>query len=99
MGDTRERIEGTAEEIGGRIKKHIGKALGDDEMAAEGAVSEAEGAGKKEIAKTKARVKGAVEEIGGTVKKHAGRALGDEEMEAEGKAKEVKGQLRRDLND
>jgi uncharacterized protein YjbJ (UPF0337 family) len=98
MGDTRDRIEGTAEELGGRMKKNLGEALEDPELAAEGAATEAKGAGQKELAKSKARLKGALEEAGGAVKKTVGRAIDNEQMEVEGKAKELKGQARRDLN-
>ena len=43
MGNTTKRIEGAATELGGKIKKGVGSLIGNEQMEAEGRVTELEG--------------------------------------------------------
>ena len=99
MSNQSKRGEGAAEEIGGKIKKNIGKVIGNEQMEAEGLVKEKKGEAKQEAAKSAERTKGKVEEIVGAVKNRVGAVIDDEEMQAEGKAKELKGEARQKANE
>jgi len=94
----RDRSEGVAEELGGKLKKGVGTLLGDDEMELEGRAKERAGVALQEDAKARERVKGGVEELAGKVKNRVGQVIDDDEMAIEGKAKELKGQARQDAN-
>lgn len=98
MSSTSKRIEGAAEELGGKIKKGVGHAIGNEQMEAEGRVTEIKGEAKQESAKAGERIKGAVEEAGGALKKGVGKLIDNEQMEVEGKAKELQGQARQKAN-
>ena len=98
MSNASKRAEGKAEEIGGIIKKNIGKLIGNDQMEAEGVVKEEKGEAKQEAAKAAERTKGKVEEIVGAVKNRVGALIDNEEMQVEGRAKELKGEARQKAN-
>jgi uncharacterized protein YjbJ (UPF0337 family) len=98
MSNTSNRIEGAAEELGGKIKKGIGKLIDNEQMEAEGRATELKGEAKQEAAKAGERVKGAVEEAGGALKKGVGKLIDNEQMEVEGRAKELKGEARQKAN-
>ena len=98
MSNTGQRIEGAAEELGGKIKKGVGHAIGNEQMEAEGRVTELKGEAKQAAAKAGERVKGAAEQVGGALKKGVGQLIDNEQMEVEGKAKELQGQARQKAN-
>src|SRR4051812_27773315 len=98
MSNKSEKSEGTAEKIGGAIKKGVGKLVGDRTMEAEGRAKELHGEARREAAKASERTKGKVEELGGAIKNRVGHIIDDEEMAAEGKAKELEGEDRQESN-
>ena len=98
MSNAGKRVEGAAEELGGKIKKGVGSLIGNEQMEAEGHVTELKGEAKQATAKAAERVKGAVEEASGKIKKGVGKLIDNEQMEAEGKAKELKGEARQKAN-
>jgi uncharacterized protein YjbJ (UPF0337 family) len=98
MSNTSQRIKGAAEQAGGTIKKRVGRLIGNEQMEAEGRVSEVSGEAQQASAKAAERVEGAVEQVSGAVKHGAGKLLGNQQMAAEGKARELQGQARRKLN-
>ncbi|HEX5660351.1 MAG TPA: CsbD family protein [Polyangiales bacterium] len=98
MSNASKRVEGAAEELGGKIKSTIGKAIGNEQMQAEGEAKALKGEAKQEAAKAAERGKGAVEEAVGSVKKVAGAVIDNEQLQAEGKAKELTGQARQEAN-
>jgi len=98
MSNTTNRVEGTAKQVGGAIKKNVGHALGNEKMEAEGKATELHGKAEKEVAKGAERAKGAVQEVAGAVKHEVGSLIGNERMTAEGKAKELEGSARQKLN-
>jgi uncharacterized protein YjbJ (UPF0337 family) len=92
------RGEGAAEQIGGKIKHGIGKAIGNEQMQAEGKAKELKGEAREESAKAEERGKGKVEEVTGAVKNRVGAVIDNEQMQAEGKARELKGEARQKAN-
>ena len=99
MSNQSNRAEGKAEEIGGKIKKGIGKVIGNEQMEAEGLVKEQKGEAKQEAAKAAERTKGKVQEVVGAVKNRVGAVIDNEELQAEGKAKELEGEARQKANE
>jgi len=98
MGSAANRGEGAAEQLGGKIKKGIGKVIGNEQMEAEGRAKELKGEARKEEAEAEERAKGKVQEMGGTVKNRVGALIDNEQMQSEGKAKELEGEARRKAN-
>ncbi|MDB4998118.1 MAG: csbD [Myxococcaceae bacterium] len=99
MSNASERGEGTAEKLGGQIKKVAGKVIGNEQMEAEGKAKELKGEARVETAKAGERVKGKVEEVVGAVKNRVGAVIDNEQMQVEGKAKELKGEARQKANE
>jgi uncharacterized protein YjbJ (UPF0337 family) len=99
MSNESKRAEGAAEEIGGKIKKGIGKLVGSDQMEAEGIVKEKKGEAKQEAAKASERTKGKIEQAVGAVKNRVGAVIDNEKLEAEGRAKELEGEARVKANE
>jgi uncharacterized protein YjbJ (UPF0337 family) len=99
MGNIANRGEGQAEQIGGKIKKGIGKVIGNEQMEAEGRAKELKGEAREETAKAGERTKGTVEEVTGAIKNRVGAVIDNEQMQAEGKAKELKGEARQKANE
>lgn len=94
-----EKLRGTAQNIGGKIKEAVGNLTGDPATANEGRAEQVVGQGRVEDAKAAERVKGAGENIAGKVKGAVGTLLDDEQLEAEGKAQELKGKARQKTNE
>ena len=98
MSNMSNRGEGAAEKLGGKIKRAVGKLIGNEQMQAEGTAKEVKGAAKEETAKAAERNKGKVEEVAGAVKNRVGAVIDNEQMQAEGKVKELKGEARQKAN-
>jgi len=98
MSNQSQRSEGVAEKLGGKIKKSIGRVVGNDRMEAEGRAKEIKGTVREETAKSAERGKGKVEEIAGAVKNRIGRVIDNEQMAVEGRVKELKGEARQKAN-
>lgn len=98
MSNASKRAEGGAEELGGKIKAGVGRAIGNEQMEAEGEAKALKGEARQEAAKTAERGKGAVEETVGAVKNRVGAVIDNEQMQVEGRAKELKGQARQETN-
>jgi uncharacterized protein YjbJ (UPF0337 family) len=96
---TGDRLKGGAQEIGGKIKEGVGKAVGNPQMVQEGRNAQVEGQIRQDMAKTGQQIKGAGEQIGGRVKSTVGAAVGNESLEGEGKLDELKGKVRQKLNE
>ena len=81
-------MPGRGTELKGSLKQTAGKALGDEQMQADGAADKATGKAARETA-------GAANAAGGGLKKAAGKALGNERMQAQGEAQSLKGKAQR----
>jgi uncharacterized protein YjbJ (UPF0337 family) len=99
MSNESKRAEGAAEELGGKLKKGLGKLIGNEQMEAAGIVKEKKGEAKQAAAKASERTKGKVEEIVGAVKNRVGAVIDNEQMQAEGKATELAGEARQKANE
>jgi uncharacterized protein YjbJ (UPF0337 family) len=77
MGNPMKRVAGAAKEVGGKIQKHLGRAIGDERIEAEGAVKEVAGRAQKETAKAAERAVGMGEQIQGAVTRTAGAVSDD----------------------
>ncbi len=51
MSNESKRAEGAAEELGGKLKKGLGKILGNEQMQAEGKAKELEGEARQKLNK------------------------------------------------
>ena len=98
MSNASKRGEGVAEEIGGKVKKNVGKLIGNERMQAAGEAKELKGRGKQEAAKAAERTKGKVEKGTGAIENRVGALVGNKEMQAGGKAKEIRGEGRQRAN-
>lgn len=72
--NTTNRVAGAAKEIGGKIEKNVGKALGDRDLESKGAANEIAGNVEKNVAKAAEVVKGAGERIKGKASELVGKA-------------------------
>lgn len=95
---TKTRVKGKLDELAGKAKAKVGKALGNEQMEAEGLARELKGKATQEVVKATQRVKGRVEEAVGTLKKRVGKALDNEQLQAEGALKRLKGKARQRVN-
>lgn len=98
MSNESKRGEAKAEQLGGKLKKGVGKLIGNEQMQAEGTAKELKGRAEEEAAKESARIQGKFEEVSGGVKNRVGKVIDNEQMAAEGKARELKGQARQKIN-
>ena len=98
MANARKRIEGKAEELGGKIKGAVGRAIGNEQMQVEGRTKALKGGAKQTVAKAGERIKGTVEGLAGHAKKAVGALIDNEQMQLEGRAKALKGAARRAVN-
>ncbi len=76
------------------MKGAVGKAIGNQQMQAEGKVKELKGKAENETAKGSERLKGKVEAVVGGLQSRLGGAIDNAQMQAEGKAKQLNGQAR-----
>jgi uncharacterized protein YjbJ (UPF0337 family) len=94
MSNQSERSEGTAEKLGGKLKKGVGRLLGNRRLEAKGRATELKGNARIAAAKSSERAKGKAESLIGAAKNRVGRVIGNERMIVGGKAKELKGEAR-----
>ena len=91
MDNRKQKLKGAVEEVAGKIKKSVGRAVGSRQVEAEGVATEEKGKTRQEAAKAGERVKGALRAVGGKIERAAGRLIGDKELTADGVANVVKG--------
>lgn len=98
MGNVSNRAKGKVDEVAGRLKGAVGKAIGNEQMQVEGKARELKGTATQNVAKASERTKGQVEQVAGSAKKGLGKAIGNEQMQAEGAIKKAKGATRERAN-
>lgn len=98
MSNVGNRTRGKIQELAGKAKAKVGKALGNEQMQAEGNAAALTGMAVQEIVKAGERAKGKVEEVTGRVKKKVGALIENEQMRVEGKLKALKGKARQRVN-
>jgi uncharacterized protein YjbJ (UPF0337 family) len=99
MSNGTKRVEGAVQELAGKIQKGVGNLIGNEQMEAEGVVTEKKGEAKQEAAKAAERTKGKVQEIVGAVTNRVGEVLDNDKLQAEGKAMELEGTVRQKANE
>jgi uncharacterized protein YjbJ (UPF0337 family) len=98
MTNAGNRAKGKLDELAGNAKARVGKAIGNEQMQAEGAARQLKGKATQEVVKAGERAKGKVEEVAGLAKSKLGKLIKNEQMQAEGKLKELKGSARQRVN-
>jgi uncharacterized protein YjbJ (UPF0337 family) len=81
-------MAGRMTEMKGTAKETAGKALGNEQMRAEGQADKMRG-------KTERKMAGMKDQAKGSLKSAAGKALGNEQMRVEGAADKMKGRVER----
>ncbi|MFW2852531.1 CsbD family protein [Sphingomonas sp. TX0543] len=56
MGEFKDKVKGTANEIAGKVKEEIGKATGDRELEAKGAAQNVKGHAQKAVGDVKGKL-------------------------------------------
>ena len=99
MSNEKNRAEGVAEEIGGKIKGGVGSLIGNEQMEAEGKAKELQGQARQEEAKAAERVEGhRARRWPEPSRTSVGAVIDNEQMQAEGKVKELTGEARQNAN-
>lgn len=78
MRNDSKRVEGAAEELGGKIRGRFGKLIGNKQMEASGKACELEGVAKQLAAKAAECVQGKTVKFVGKVKYRVGAVIGNE---------------------
>lgn len=60
MGSTSDKIKGAANQVGGKIKEGVGKAIGNEQMQVEGKVQNLKGKAQQKVGEAKESIKDAV---------------------------------------
>src|SRR5258708_39267295 len=91
MNNQNEKSEGTAQKLGGKLKKGIGRLLGNRRLEAKGRATELKGAARVGAAKSRERARGKAEGLIGAAKNRVGQVIGNERVIDQGNATELKG--------
>lgn len=94
MSNTSHRAKRKLDELAGRAKAKVGKAIGNEQMQLEGKAKELAAKAKQGIAKSAERAKGTIEQVTGSAKKRVGLLIKNQQVRAEGTIKELKGTVR-----
>ncbi|GBC02421.1 hypothetical protein RclHR1_04610007 [Rhizophagus clarus] len=84
MSSEPSRVDANTKYYKGATKETIGKAIGNEQMQAEGQALKLEGEGEYKAAQTKGQAEGYKDNVTGTVKENIGKAVGNQQMQAEG---------------
>jgi uncharacterized protein YjbJ (UPF0337 family) len=63
MGSTVDKIKGHTNEVSGKVKQGIGKAVGNDRLRVKGAAQEAKGDAQKAVGEAKETVKNVADKV------------------------------------
>jgi uncharacterized protein YjbJ (UPF0337 family) len=95
MSNHSERTHGTADKLGGKLKKRLGRILYDRRIEVEGRAKEFTGRARVASARGRERARGAAEQLVGAAKNRVGRVIGNERMIVEGRLEQLEGRARR----
>ncbi|KAF9112800.1 hypothetical protein BGX27_002801 [Mortierella sp. AM989] len=93
-----EKISNTFNSALGGAKESIGNAVGNENLAAQGATQKAEAETRSTTHKAQEQAQGVSDNITGRVKSTFGAATGNHKTEAEGHLQQAGGDIRRTLN-
>lgn len=63
MGSTTDKVTGVANQAGGKIKEGVGKAIGNEQMEAEGEAQQIKGKVQQKVGEAKDAVKDAADKV------------------------------------
>ncbi len=66
MGSATDKIKGVANQVGGKVKEGVGKAIGNDEMRVKGVAQQIKGKAQKTVGDAKSAVKDAADKVADT---------------------------------
>jgi uncharacterized protein YjbJ (UPF0337 family) len=69
MGSTTDKVKGAANQVGGKIKEGVGKAIGNEQMQAEGNVQQIKGKAQQKLGEAKDAVKKTANDVADSVNK------------------------------
>jgi uncharacterized protein YjbJ (UPF0337 family) len=69
MGSTTDKVKGAANQVGGKIKESVGKAIGNEQMQAEGNVQQIKGKAQQTLGEAKDAVKSTANKVADSVNK------------------------------
>jgi len=69
VGSTTDKVKGAANQVGGKIKESVGKAIGNEQMQAEGNVQQIKGKAQQTLGDAKDAVKHAANKVADGVNK------------------------------
>jgi len=92
------KLHGVKDEFVGSVKENVGKAMGNQQMEAEGKVTKMKGEGEVSAVRGEQGAKATAEKAKGNLKEGVGNLIGNKKMQAEGKADHLKGQVRDKTN-
>ncbi|KAF8928300.1 hypothetical protein EDD21DRAFT_360896 [Dissophora ornata] len=82
----------------GGAKESLGKAIGSEQLAAQGAAERATAETRSAVSHAQQQTQGAVDNLAGHAKSTFGAATGNKSMEAEGHAQSAAGDIRKTVN-
>lgn len=62
VGSTTDKVTGVANQVGGKIKEGVGKAIGNEQMEVEGKVQQVKGKAQQKVGEAKSAIKDAAED-------------------------------------
>ena len=81
-------MPGRMDEMKGAVKEHVGKAVGNERLHAEGKT-------ERTTNKAARETEGSVDQVKGNVKMGVGKLVGNERLHAEGRADDMKGSVKK----
>ncbi|KAF9575675.1 hypothetical protein EC968_002238 [Mortierella alpina] len=93
-----EKINNALHNAKGGIKESLGRGIGNEQMAAEGAAEKAQAQTRSNVNQAQQQARGAGDNLAGRAKATVGAATGNKSMEAEGHMQSASGDARRTFN-
>ena len=63
MGSATDKIKGVANQVGGKVKEGVGKAIGNEQMQVEGMAQQVKGKTQQKVGEAKSTIKDAADKI------------------------------------
>ena len=65
MGSGTDKIKGVANQVGGKVKEGVGKAIGNEQMQVEGMAQQVKGQTQRKVGEAKSAVKDVADKVAG----------------------------------
>ena len=63
MGSATDKVKGVANQVGGKVKEGVGKAIGNEQMQAEGMAQQVKGKTQQKIGEAKSAIKDVADKV------------------------------------